>query len=283
MRSCAAILACFFFATAIHAADTSVFQAREALAKLQAMDIFPDMEKEGSEFANALSTEVGRLEREEPDFFKSPAWPLRAARRVADRMGLKPRSVAEIRKHVEKSFDLDAEAFQQVHGIQIVSARLSVGGDSLDVTPQMAARVTADGFTVDCDARLLAALAEESQFERNVDEKDADFWKRQRKLLAAVAEARAGQEALQIEFEFQSENFNASAKSGERIAISEEGKVSITKVAPVSRSVAGAVRNEKPSPTPVRKAPVAAAVEGKGEAPKPERRPMLPPSSINRR
>jgi hypothetical protein len=215
----------------------SAYDDREAMAKLQAMDIFPDMEKEDSDFANALSAEVECLECEQPDFFKSPAWPLHAARRVAARLGVKPLTVAEIRKRVAETFELKADEFQQVHGMQMVSARFSAGGDTVDVTPQLAARVTADGFTVDCDGSLLAALTEESQVERNTDEKDADYWKRQRTLLAAVADARAGQEALRITFEFHSETFNVAAKSGERIAISEEGKVTVGKIAPAARAV----------------------------------------------
>ena len=246
MRLPAAILAGFFSTLAIHAAakepakipaKTVAYDAREALAKLQAMDIFPEMEKEDSDFANAVSTEVECLECEEPAFFKSSAWPLRAVRRVAARLGVKPRAVGEIRTHLAERFELDADAFLQIHGIQIVSARFSAGGEVVDVTPQLAARVALAGFTVDCDGALVAALAEESQFDRNTDEKDADYWKRQRTLLAAVADARPGQEALQITFEFHSETVTAAAKSGERLAISEEGKVSVAKIAPAARTV----------------------------------------------
>ncbi len=238
MRLLAAIFSGVFLAVAIHAAeDTSAYDARESLAKLQVMDIFPEMEKEDSAFANAVSTEVECLECEEPSFFKSPAWPIRAAWRVAARLGVKGRTVAEIRAHLAKTFELDPEAFQQVHGIQIVSARLTLGTEVLDVTSQIAARPAAAGFAVDCDGSLVAALADESQFERNTDENDADYWKRQRKLLAAVADARPGQEALKITFEFQSETFTAAAKSGERLSISEEGKVSIGKIAPAARVV----------------------------------------------
>lgn len=257
MRLLAAILAVVFHTLAIHAAakppaNNAAFDAREALAKLQAMDIFPEMEKEDSDFANAVSTEVECLECEEPAFFKSPAWPLHAVRRVAARLGVKPRTVAEIRKHLAETFELDERAFQQIHGIQIVSARFTVGGEVLDVTPQMAARVAAQGFTVDCDGTLVAALAEETQFERTTDEKDADYWKRQRKLLGALAEARTGQESLKITFEFQSESVAAAAKSGERLSISEEGKVSIAKIAPAARAV------RAPSPAAAPKNPVRA-------------------------
>jgi len=245
MRLIAAIIAVISFTLALRAAvkapvDTSAYDAREALAKLQAMDIYPEMEKEDSDFANAVSSEVESLECEEPGFFKSPAWPLRAARRVAARLGVKPRTVAEIRRHLGETFALNPDEFQQIHGIQIVSARFSTGGEALDVTPQMAARVSAEGFTVDCDEALVGTLDDESQFERNTDEKDADYWKRQRKLLAAVADARPGQEALRITFEFESETFSASVKSGERLTISEEGRVSVTKIAPAARAVRAA-------------------------------------------
>lgn len=244
MRLLAAFLAGFFLTAPTHAAsksepsaEASAYDAREALAKLQAMDIFPDMEKEDSDFANAVSIEVECLECEEPSFFLSPAWPLRAAWRVAAARGVKPRSVAEIRRQVAETFELDADAFQQVHGIQIVSARLTVGGAALDVGPQLAARVTDAGLAVDCDGSLFAAFAEESPFERNTDEKDGDYWQRQRKLMAALAEARPGDETLQITFEFQSETFTAAAKSGEHLVISEEGKVSTEKIAPAAREI----------------------------------------------
>lgn len=282
MRPFAALFAAVFLAGAIHAEDVSVFEAREALAKLQAMDIFPDMEKEDSEFADAVSTEVECLECEEPTFFKSPAWPLRAARRVAARLGVKPRTVAEIRKHVARSFELDADAFQQVHGIQILLARLTVGGEEFDVMPQMAARVTGEGFKVDCDGSLVAMLADESMAARNTDEKAADYWKRQRRQLAAVTSARPGQEVLQITFEFQSESFTASVKSGERLAISEEGKVSIGKIAPAARAMTGAAPGEKSSPAPRKVSKPSPPVSANGPMPKPEpRRPPVPP--LNRR
>jgi len=268
MRLFAAILAGIFLTAEIRAEskppaepaeDTPAYDEREALAKLQAMDIFPDMEKEDSDFANAVSIEVECLECEDPDFFKSPAWPLRAARRVAARLGVKGLTVAEIRKHLAETFELDAGAFQQIHGIQIVSARFSAGGEALDVTPQMAARVTEEGFTVDCDGSLVAALAEESQFERNTDESDADYWKRQRKLLAAVADARPGKEALHITFEFESETITAAVKSGERLAISEDGKVSIAIIAPAARVVRATIpasAQGKPSRAPAKPAGV---------------------------
>ena len=239
------------------AEEAAAFDEREALAKLQAMDIFPDMEMEDSELAMAISAEVERLEAGEPAFFKSPAWPLRAARRVAARLGVKPRTVAEIRRHLAETFKVDAEAFQQIHGIQIVSARLTVAQEALDVTPQLAPRMTPEGFTVDCDGSLLATLGDVTQFERYTDESDADFWKRQRNLLSAVGDARPGQEALQITFEFQSETVTASAKSGERLAISEEGKVSITKIAPAAHVVHATdpvVAPKKPASSPAKTA-----------------------------
>lgn len=237
MRLLAAILAGVFLTVMIRAAETPAYTARESLAKLQAMDIFPEMEKEDSDFANAVSTEVECLECEEPTFFKSPAWPIRAAWRVAARLGVRGRSVAEIRAHLVKTFELDPEAFQEIHGLQIISARFTIGGETLDVTPQMAGRVTAEGFAVDCDSSLVAALADESQFDRTTDEKDGEYWKRQRALLTAVSEAKPGQEALQITFEFQSETFTAVTKSGERLTISEEGKVSTAKIAPTARAL----------------------------------------------
>lgn len=278
MRLFAAILAVVFLTAQIHAAaksaaapdakpsakekaraaeEAAAYDEREALAKLQAMDIFPEMEKEDSEFADAVSVEVECIECESPAFFKSPAWPLQVARKVAARMGMKPLSVAEIRKRVAEKFEVDADAFHQVHGIQLVSARLTLGEDVLDVLPQVARHVNADGFTVDCDGSLLAALADISQFERSEDESGPDYWKRQGMLLAAVANARPGQEALQITFEFHSETFTASAKSGERIAISEDGKVSLTKIAPAAHVVratdtVGMSRKPERKPAPTR-------------------------------
>ena len=219
------------------AVAASAFVQREALAKLQAMDIFPDMEREDSEFAKAISAEVVRLESENPAYFKSPAWPLRAARRVAVRLGVKPRTVAEIRRHLTEEFDVDGDAFREIHGIQILSAHITVEAEMIDVTPQLAGRVTAAGIAVDCDSSLLATLAEITQLERTADENSAAYWSRQRKLLAVASDARPGQEALQITFEFHSETGTASAKSGERLVISEEGKVSTERIAPVPRVV----------------------------------------------
>ena len=51
------------------------------------------------------------------------------------------------------------------------------------------------------------------QYARNEGESSEDYWKRQRKLLAAVADARVGQESLALKFEFHSETFTAAVKS----------------------------------------------------------------------
>ncbi|MEO6787886.1 MAG: hypothetical protein ABI318_17315 [Chthoniobacteraceae bacterium] len=273
MRLLAAILAGVFLAAENHAApkphveDASAYDEREAIAKLQAMDIFPEMEKEGSDFANAVSTEVECLECEQPEFFKSPAWPLRVARKVAARFGMKPRTVAEIRGHVAKTFEVDDEAFRQVHGIQIVSASFTMGGESFDLTPQLAARVTEQGFAVDCDGSLAAMLTDESQFDRITDESDAAYWKRQRKLLAAIAAPDRGTVALHVTFEFQSEKVTVKAKEGERLAISEDGVVAVSKIAPAARPVrAGGVGDT--SAKPARRT---AARQGEATATIPER------------
>ncbi len=227
-----------------------IFEEREALAKLQAMDIFPDMEEGESDFAKAVAAEVETLQRESPAFFKSPAWPLHAARKVAARMSVKPLSVAEIRKRIGEEFAVKGEAFQQVHGMQIVSAKLTVGDETLDVTAQLAGHVNEQGFVVDCDASLLAALTDIAQFERTEGEANADYWKRQKKLLTAVADAREGEESLEIQFEFHSEIVTAAAKSGERLTISEEGKVSISKIAPAGHMVRATGPNDEPRKTP---------------------------------
>lgn len=240
MRLLAAIVIGLLFGGRLCLAEDPRFGEREALAKLQAMDVFPDLEREDSELATQVAAELKQLESEQPAFFKEPAWPVRVARRVAARLGIQPRTVAQIRAALAESFDVDSEEIQRIHGIAIVSARFSVGGEWLDVTPQITARVSAEGLVVDCGRTLAATLADETQFERNRAEDDAEFWKRQRKLLAAVADARDGMSALQITYEFQSERATASAKDGERLTISEDGKVAVSKIAPAARPVKSA-------------------------------------------
>ncbi len=263
MRLLAAILSVVFLAAQSHAAGKSgtkpsanpaakvptakekakaseeedAFQDRESLAKLQAMDIFPEMEIENSAFANAVSIEVECLECENPAYFKSSAWPLHVARKVAARMGIKPISTAEIRRNVARNFEVDVKSFQKVHGIQILSARLKLTDEVFDVSHQLAGNVNEQGFAVDCDGSLLAALTDISQFEQVEGEAKAEYWTRQQKLLVAVANAAVGQELLDIKFEFHSETFTAAAKSGERMVISEDGKVTLSKIAPAAHVV----------------------------------------------
>ena len=225
------------------AAESPAFDERQALAKLQAMDLFPDLENENSGIAMLVAGEVKQLELDQPAFFKEPSWPLRVARRVADRLSIRPRTVAEIRASVAESFEVDPEEIQRIHGIRIVSARFSVGGEWLDVAPQIWARVSSDGLVVDYDRMFAGTLGDVSQFHRRADEADADYWKRQRTLLAAVMEAWQGQSALQITFEFQSERTTVTARIGERLTISAEGKVAISKLA----AAAGPVKNASPS------------------------------------
>ena len=117
---------------------------------------------------------------------------------------------------------------------------MSVGGDWLDVTPQIVARLSRDGLLLEYDRMFAGSLGDVSQFQRKIDEGDADYWKRQRKLLAAISEAGRGQSTLQVTFEFQSERSTVSARDGERLTISEEGKVAISKVAPVAGTVKAA-------------------------------------------
>jgi len=145
MRFLAAILAGLLLVGGLHSAEGPSFQEREALAKLQAMDIFPDLEKEDSMLAAQVADEVKRLEKEQPAFFKEAAWPLRAARRAAALLGILPRTVAQIRASLTNDFDVDPADLQHIHGIRIVAARFTTGGEWLDVTPQIAALMTERG------------------------------------------------------------------------------------------------------------------------------------------
>jgi antitoxin (DNA-binding transcriptional repressor) of toxin-antitoxin stability system len=117
--------------------------------------------------------------------------------------------------------------------------------------------VTEAGFAVDCDAALVATLADETQFERNPDESTANYWKRQRKLLAAVASPQSSALTLQITYEFHSEQPVASAKEGERLVISADGVVTIAKIAPAAKPVRatdGLSATAKPKRPPVKTA-----------------------------
>ena len=243
MRSLCVFLLGVISAGWLCAAEPPAFEERQALAKLQAMDLFPDLEKEDSELATQVEAEVKQLEMDQPAFFKEPSWPLRVARRVAGRLSIRPRTVAEIRASVAESFEVDPEEIQRIHGIRIIAARFSVGGEWLDVAPQIGARVSSDGLVVDYDRMFAGTLGDVSQFHRKIDEADADYWKRQRTLLAAVTEAWQGQSALQITFEFQSERTTVTARFGERLTISAEGKVVISKLA----AAAGPVKSASPS------------------------------------
>jgi len=237
MRFLAAILAGLLLVGGLHSAEGPSFQEREALAKLQAMDIFPDLEKEDSMLAAQVADEVKRLEKEQPAFFKEAAWPLRAARRAAALLGILPRTVAQIRASLTNDFDVDPADLQHIHGIRIVAARFTTGGEWLDVTPQIAALMTERGLAVDCDRALATTLLDERQFERRVGEREGDFWKRQRMLVAAAAAAREGTMALQVTFEFHSERATASTKEGERLIVSEDGKILVSRIAPAARKV----------------------------------------------
>ena len=209
----------------VAAADVPSFAEREALAKLQAMDLFPALEDEKSGLAVEVAAETERLGREQPGFFKDAAWPVRVAKNVAARLGIRPLSVAEIRAEVTAAFEIDPAEFRRIHGIRLVSARFTTGGEWLDVTPQIAALTGDSGLDLECSRTLAVTLADEQQFERNAGEAEAEYWKRQRRLLAAAAEAREGKAKVEITFEFHSERFTASAKDGEKLTITGEGKI----------------------------------------------------------
>jgi hypothetical protein len=103
--------------------------------------------------------------------------------------------------------------------------------------PQIAARMSPKGFVVDCDESLASALADDGKFERHIDERAADYWKRQRGLLAAAGESREGKTALRVTFELHSRSVGVAVKEGERLSISEEGDITISKIAPGARIV----------------------------------------------
>jgi len=238
MRPCAVLLLLVVFSAGMtRARDASTHAQREAIAKLQAMDLFPDLEREGSEMNRAVTAEIARIEREEPAFFKLPGWPVFVARRVASRIGVKPRTVAAIRTSIVKSFSLEPGEIQQLHGIQIVEAKLGTGTDWIDVLPQIAARVSPEGLVVDCDESLASALADDGKFERHIDERAADYWRRQRGLLEAAGGSRGGKTALRVTFELHSRSMGVAVKEGERLSISEEGEITISKIAPGVRIV----------------------------------------------
>lgn len=227
----------------------ATFAESEAIAKLQAMDLFPDLEKEGSELNRAVAAEVARIERTDPGFFKQPGWPVFIARHVANRIGLKPRTVAEIRASVEEKYGAGPDAIQQLHGIRIIEAKFSTGTEWVDVSRKIAARVSPDGLVVDCDQSLAPTLADEREFERQSEEDDAEYWKRQREMLQAAANARGGRSLFRLQFELHSERVSIDLKDGERLTISGEGNVTVSAIAPP----AGLAREKSPATSPGKK------------------------------
>lgn len=247
MRIAAALLSLLIFATGILLAGEKVPEAGdEELAKLQAMDLFPDLEDEGSDLHCAVEAEIEQMEGEQSGVLKRPGWPVIVVRRVAARLGLKPRTVAEIRTSLAESFGVEPDEMQRVHGIRIVEAKFKVGTTSFDVLPQIAARVSAHGLVVDSDRSFISMIGDESKFERRVGEKAAEYWKRQRDMLEATAAPVAGDMRLRVVFELHSERKSTVVREGERLRISEEGQVTVSKVPPV----AGAARPANLQTTP---------------------------------
>ena len=235
MRIAAALLSLLIFATGIlPAGEMAPATGSEELAKLQAMDLFPDLEDETSDLHCAVEAEIEQMEREHSDVLKRPGWPVLVVRRVAARLGLKPRTVAEIRTSLAVSFDVEPDEIQRVHGIRIVEAKFKVGPTSFDVLPQIASRVSAQGIVVDCDRSFISMIGDESKFERRVGEKAAEYWKRQRDMLGAAAAPAAGDMGLSVVFELHSERKSAAVREGERLSISEEGQVTVSKIPPVA-------------------------------------------------
>ena len=235
MRIAAALLSLLIFATGILlAGEMTPATGSEELAKLQAMDMFPDLEDEGSDLHRAVGAEIEQLECEQSAVLKRPGWPVLVVRRVAARLGLKPRTVAEIRASLADSFGVEPDEIQRVHGIRIVEAKFKAGTTSFDVLPQVASRVSAQGVVVDCDRSFISMIGDESKFERRVGEKAAEYWKRQRDMLAAAASPVVGDMGLSVVFELHSDRKSAAVREGERLSISEEGRVTVSKIPPVA-------------------------------------------------
>lgn len=244
------LLSGVFFATGLLAeGGAATFAESEAIAKLQAMDLFPDLEKDGSELNRAVAAEVARIERTDPGFFKQPGWPVFVARHVANRIGLKPRTVAEIRASLEEKYGGGSEVIRHLHGIRIVEAKFSTGTGWVDVSRKIAARVSTDGLVVDCDRSLAPTLADERDFDQQSEEGDADYWKRQREMLLTAANARGGKPAFRVQFELHSEQVSIDVRDGERLTISGDGNVTVSAIAPP----AGSVREKSPVTNPGKK------------------------------
>ena len=237
MRTVAALLSLLIFGTGIlPAEDAGPEVGAVELAKLQAMDLFPDLEDEGSDLHRAVEAEIEHMELEGSDLLKQPGWPVLVVRRVAARLGVKPRTVAEIRATLEKSFGVEQADVQRVHGIQVVEAKFKVGTTSFDVLPQIAERVSAQGLVVDCDRSLSPGFGDASNFERRGAEKDPEYWQRQRNMLAAASAPVAGDMALKVVFELHSKRESVAIRQGERLSISGEGRVTVSKIPPVAEA-----------------------------------------------
>ena len=275
MRTVAALLLLLIFATgSLLAGEPAPDAEAEELAKLQAMDLFPDLEDEGSDLHCAVEAEIEEMECEQSDVLKRPGWPVLVVRRVAARLGLKPRTVAEIRATLATSFGVEPDEIQRVHGIQIVEAKIKIGTSSFDVLLQIAARVSPQGVVVDCDRSFISTIGDESNFERRAGEKAAQYWKSQRDMLAAVAAPVAGNMGLSVVFELHSERKTAAIREGERLSISDEGQVTVSKVSPVARVVRRTDIQTTPGDVGGKKArPIPAAAAGRETPNTSSRRP----------
>ena len=197
-----------------------VFRQRETLAKIRAMDLFPEVEEEGSNLRQALAEEIARLEVREPAVYKDPNWPVRVTRWVAARLKIPPRSFHQIMNDQSHPFRLEWKDDPYFNDVVIYSAKYGLPDHLFDVTETVVKGMIGNWLMVKVDDSLLPMPSGGGASPRRKGESERDFWHRQQEELVTsdVAESKK-ERALFIEYECRGEKHVVNARRGEIVEI----------------------------------------------------------------
>jgi hypothetical protein len=156
------------------AAKSPGYDDLEIIAKLRAMDLYPDAVNTGSPLNKAMQQEVDALEKRDPAYFDNPNWPLLLAQTIAKRLSIDPATQSGPGEE-----DRAIGATAPTAAMVITKATFGLPGAECDVTRKIAGMVVNNTLEVRCGVDLLPSAANWDDYGAMEGETAAEFVRRQ--------------------------------------------------------------------------------------------------------
>jgi hypothetical protein len=161
------------------AATPPGYDELEIIAKLRAIDLFPDCVNTGSPLNVAMEHEAEVLEKRNPAYFDRPDWPLILVRTVARRLSIEPRSEKEIAASDPGMLVVKPQTMDLV----ITKATFGSPRVEFDVTRKIAKMVVDNTLEVRSSVELLPGLANLDDFASQEGESPGEFFRKQTEMM----------------------------------------------------------------------------------------------------